>query len=150
MDRNEVAKRDGKARRAFNVSEQQTYIHTEYDMILYGEQIELTGRLIIARLRPRNARQGYFPEFVLRWDEKANSLDVDSVNTPEAETIAFKQGTDKYYGHHTKKAGSESRVFEVNTGWHGCQVYHGEIRFSLAREVESIIQIGTVVSARFR
>jgi len=147
MDRNKVAKRDGKARSALNVSEQRTYMHTEYDIVLGNEQIEPTGRLVIARLKPRVATTGILPEFVLRWDEKANSLDVDLVNGSRAEAREFKRGTSNYYGHHPKKVGSGPRVFEVNVGWHGQQVYHGKISFGLAREVEAAATIGLNVAA---
>ena len=137
MDTNEVAKRDGKARRAFNVSERHTFIHAEYEIVLDGAQIGPTGPLIIARLKRKNATTGTLPEFVLRWDEKDNRLDVDPVGVSEAEERQFKKGPSGYYGHHADKLDSGPRVFEANIGWHGQPIYHGEIRFNLAREVET-------------
>jgi len=147
MDTNEVAKRDGKARRAFNVSERHTFIHTEYDMFLDGAQIGPTGLLVIARLKPRNAAIGTLPEFVLRWDEKDKHLDVDPVHVSEAEERQFRRGTSGYYGHHGDKLDSGPRVFEVNIGWHGQPIYHGEIGFSLGREVEARVALGLSASA---
>lgn len=148
MDRNKVAERDGKARKAFNVNEQHTLVHTGYNISLDSGQIESTGRLVIARLKPKDATARILPEFVLRWDEKANSLDVDPVNVSIVEAREFKKGTGDYYGHHPKKVGSNPRVFEVNIGWRGQQVYHGGIKFSLAREVEvkAALGIGTSLS----
>jgi hypothetical protein len=147
MDTNEVAKRDGKARRAFNVSEQHTFIHAEYDMVLDGAQIGPTGLLIIARLKPRNATIGTLPEFVLRWDEKDKHLDVDPVDVSEAEERQFRRGTRGYYGHHAHKLDSGPRVFEANIGWNGQAIYHGEIRFNLAREAEARVALGLSASA---
>lgn len=147
MDTNKVAKRDGKARRAFNVSERHTFIHPEYDIVLDGEQIGPTGLLVIARLRPKNATIRTFPEFILRWDEKDNHLDVDPVDVSKAEESQFKKGTSNYYGHQASKLRSNPRVFEANIGWHSQPVYHGEIRFNLAREAEVRVAIGLSTSA---
>jgi len=141
MDINKVAKRDGKARSAFNVSERHKFIHPEYDIVLDGRQIGPTGLLVIARLKPKNATIGALPEFVLRWDGKNNHLDVDPVDVSRAKERQFKKGTNNYYGHHADKLPSGPRVFEVNIGWHGRPVYHGEIRFNLAREAEVRVAI---------
>ena len=148
VDRNKVAERDGKARTAFNVSEQHKHILTGYDIVLGSGQIESTGRLVIARLKMKDATVRISPEFVLRWDEKANSLDVDPVNVSIVEARKFKKGTGDYCGHHPNKVGSNPRVFEVNIRWRGQQVYHGEIRFSLAREVgfKAAVGISTSIS----
>jgi hypothetical protein len=142
MDRNEVAKRDGNARRAFNVSERHTFIHPKYDMVLDGAQIEPTGRLVIARLKPKTST---LPEFVLRWHEKDKHLDVDPVHVSEAEERQFRRGTSDHCGHHTDKLDSGPRVFEANIRWRGQPIYHGKIGFSLAREAE--IRVGLSVSA---
>lgn len=146
MDRDEVAKRDGKARRVFNISEQRIYKHTDYDIILGSEQIEPTGLLVVASLKPKDVRHGQLPKFVLRWDEKANVLDVDSMNTTKDEVKAFKDGTNDYYGHHPKKIGSSPRKFDVCIGWNGHQVYHGKIAFSIGREVDTATGLGITTS----
>lgn len=147
MDINKVTKRDGKARSAFNISERHTFIHPEYDIVLDSGQIGPTGLLVIARLQPKNATIGTLPEFVLRWDEKDNHLDVDPVDVLKAEESQFKKGTSNYYGHHADKLRSGPRVFEINIGWHGRLVYHGEIRFNLAREAEARVAIELSTSA---
>ena len=147
MDANKVTKRDGKARSAFNVNERHTFIHPGYDIVLDGRQIGSTGLLVIARLRPKNAKIGTLPEFVLRWDEKDNHLDVDPVGVSEAEKSQFRKGTSDYYGHHADKLQSGPRVFETNIGWHGHRIYHGEIRFNLAREAEARVGLGLSASA---
>jgi hypothetical protein len=147
MDTNEVAKRDGKARRVFNVSERHTFIHAEYDIVPNGAQIGPTGPLIIARLKPRNATIGTLPEFVLRWDEKDKRLDVDPVHVSGAEERQFRRGTSGYYGHHADRLDSGPRVFEANIEWHGQPIYHGEIGFSLAREVEARVSLELSASA---
>jgi hypothetical protein len=137
MDADEVARRDGKARNVFNVNEQHTFIHREYDIFLDRGRIGATGLLLIARLKPRIAPIETLPEFVLRWDEKANQLDVDPLAVSEAELGQFRKGTGDYYGHHADKVGSDPRVYEANIRWHGQPIYHGQIRFNLAREVET-------------
>ena len=147
MDTNKVAKRDGKARRAFNVSERHTFIHAEYDIVLDGAQIGPTGLLIIARLKRKNATIGKLPEFVLRWDEKDKHLDVDPVDVSKDVKKQFKKGTSRDYGHRPIKLRSDPRVFEANIGWHGQPIYHGEIKFNLAREAEARVALGLSTSA---
>ena len=148
MDINEVAKRDGKARSAPNISEQHTFIHPEYEIVQDGSQIGHTGLLVIARLKPKNATIGALPEFVLRWDEKDNNLDVDPVDVSKDEKKQFEKGTSRYYGHRPVKLRSDPRVFEANIGWHGQPVYQGEIKFNLARKVEVKAAIGLSTSVR--
>jgi len=148
MDRGRVAERDGKARLASNVSERHIFVRPEYDIVLDGSEIGPTGPLVIARLKPKHATTGTLPEFVLRWDEKDNHLDVDPVSVSKADANRFRQGAGDCYGHHAVKLPSAPRVFGVKVVWHGRLLYHGEIGFSLAREVESRTAIGlsTLVS----
>ena len=144
MDKNEVAKLDGKARSVFNVSECHTFIDSQYDIVL-GESIGKTGPLVVAILKAKNATPEV--DFVLRWDEKANYLDVEPpVNATRAQKQKFRNGTDGYSGHHPEKIGSSLRVFKVDITWNYKGLYHGEIGYNLAREVESKTSIGLSVS----
>ena len=146
MDKDKVAKRDGKARSAFNEYEQHTFIHPEYDIVLDGKQIGPTGFLVIARLKLRNATIRTLPEFILRWDEKGNHLNVDPVGVSKTKKRRFKKGNSNYYGHLAVKLPSGTRVLEVNIGWNGRPVYHGEISFNLAREQELTAVVGLSAS----
>jgi hypothetical protein len=150
MDIKKVEQRDGKARRTFNVSEEHTYIHPEYDIVMGSEEIGSTGLLAIVRLRPKNTKTGTSPEFVLRWDNKDNQLDVDAVNVSEKEQSAFRKPSTGYYGHHPARIGAGNRIFEVNVRWRGQQIYCGKVRFNLGREVESIATMGYKPSASTR
>jgi hypothetical protein len=152
MDKDKVAKRDGKARSAFNLSEQHTFIHPEYHIVLDGKQIGLTGLFVIARLELGNATIGTLPEFILRWDEKGNHLNVDPVGVSKAMKRRFEKGTDNYYGHHSEQSRSGTNVLEVNIGWDGQPIYNGKIRFSLKREAEITagVRLSTSISVKFR
>jgi hypothetical protein len=152
IDKDKVAKRDGKARSAFNLSEQHTFIHPEYDIVPDDAQIGHTGHFVIARLKPGNATIGTLPEFILRWDDKGNHLNVDPVCGSKTKKVKFKKGTGNYYGHRAVKLPSGTRVLEVNIGWGGQLVYQGEIRFSLTREaaITTAVGVSTSVSVRFR
>ena len=66
MDRNKVARRDGKTHSAFNVVERHTFIHEEYHMVPGGAGIGPTGLLIIAGLEPKNTMACTLPGFVFR------------------------------------------------------------------------------------
>jgi len=144
MDKNKVAERDGKARSAFNVSESHTFIDSQYD-IVPGKPIGKTGPLVIATLKAKNATQE--ANFVLRWDEKDNRLDVEPpVNASRRQKQMFRNGTNGYSGHHPEKIGSSLRVFKVDITWNYKGLYHGEIGYNLAREVEAKTSIDLSVS----
>jgi len=145
MDKNKVAERDGKARSAFNVSECHTFIDSQYDIVL-GKPIGNTGPLVVSILKAKNATPE--ADFMLRWDEKANRLDVEPpVNASKRQKRMFRNGTNGYSGHQPERIGSDPRVFKVDIIWNCMELYHGEIGFNLAREVESKTSIGLSVSA---
>jgi len=140
-----VAERDGKARSAFNVSECHTFIDSQYDIVL-GKPIGNTGPLVVAILKAKNATPE--ADFVLRWDEKANRLDVEPpVNASRRQKQMFRNGTNGYSGHQPEKIGSGPRVFKVDIIWNCKGLYHGEIGYNLAREVELKTSIGLSASA---
>jgi len=147
MDIKKVEQRDGKARRVFNAVEEHTYISPEYDMVIGDEEIGATGLLTIARLKLKNASKGISPEFVFRWDDKDNRLDIDAVNASKKQQIAFRNGNTQYHGHHPIKISTGPRIFQVNIVWSGQKVYCGELGFSLARDVEVKVAIGLKASA---
>jgi hypothetical protein len=146
MDRNQVAKCDGKARSAPKISEQHTFIHADYEIVIEHALIRHTGPLIIARLKPKDTRIGTLPTFVFRWDERDNHLDVDPVNVSEAETSQFKDGTGGYCGHHTVKFSSNLRTFAADIGWRAERIYQGQITFNLARNVKCDVAVGVSTS----
>ncbi len=142
MKPNEVKKRKA-ARTVFNISETHTYMNKKYEMTLYsGNKIGSTGRLDVARLIPKGSKSGTLPAFIFRWDEKDDALDIDPENASEAVIKEFEKGTSNYYGHHTRKIGSDPRVYESDIGWRGQKVYHGQIGFNLGWEAELKTAIG--------
>ena len=135
MKEEKVAARDGKARRVRNVTEAHRYVDHKYVMTLYsGNQTTPHGHLLVASLQPRLSDSPW-PTFDFRWDDKSDTLDVDVRNVSKAEVAEFKIGTNAYYGHHTEKMASSSRVFEADIVWKGLSVYSGQIGFSLEREI---------------
>lgn len=136
MDIQEVAKRDGKARRTMSVNESTYYIDSAYVIDIYdSNKITNTGLLTIADLHQKKHLATKSTEFLFRWDEKANTLDIDPCNALSNEKAEFNKGTSSYSGHHPKKLPSSTREYEVKIIWGGKQLYHGKIGFSLAREV---------------
>lgn len=137
MDIKKVEERDGKARATLNVSEEHKYIHPDYDLVLGEGEISPTGLLAIATLKLKNPRTGVLPEFILRWDDKDDRLDVDSLSKLEKEQRLFRKGTGEYYGHHSVRISFSHRVFEINLAWRGQVIYHGKLKFNLSRDVEA-------------
>ncbi|MDD5591087.1 MAG: hypothetical protein PHY18_04075 [Dehalococcoidales bacterium] len=147
MDRKKVEQRNGKARKAFNMVEKRTYISPEYDMVLGNEEISSTGPLVIARLKLKNAdKKGTLPEFLFRWDEKDNHLDIDALDTSKKRQILFRNGNTEYYGHRPTRISTSPRIFQIEIAWSGNKVYSGEFGFSLGRDVEAKTAIGIKTS----
>lgn len=131
MEINEVEKRDG-AKAILNVIEEREYIHSDYDLVLSGGQITPTGLLTIAVLRVKKPKIGSLCEFIMRWDDKDDCLDIDSLSENQKEQRLFISGTEGYFGHHSAKISGSPRIFEVNLMWQKQLVYHGRFKFGLS------------------
>ena len=134
MDIKKVEERDG-ARATLNVSEERKYIHPDYDLVLGEGEIGPTGLLAIATLKLKNSGTGVLPEFILRWDDKDDRLDVDSLSKLEKEQRLFRKGTGGYYGHHSVRISFSPRVFEIDLAWRGQLIYRGRLKFNLSIDV---------------
>ena len=152
MRKDHAAKRDGKAFGTNRVQEsKRLYLDKAYDLILLsGNRMTLTGRLDTARLEGKCTGSSTIPEFLFRWHDKADALDVDPINVSDAEKRNFRKGTVGYRGHHTQKISSSPRTFEVDIECCGKKIYWGHIQVSLAREAEfsAAITIGEVVAKK--
>jgi hypothetical protein len=136
MDTKKVEERDGKARATLNVSEEHKYIRPDYDLVLGKGEIGPTGLLAIATLKLKNSGAGVLPEFILRWDDKDDWLDVDSLSKLEKEQRLFRKGIGEYYGHHAVRISVSPRVFRINLVWQGQVIYRGKLKFNLSRDLE--------------
>lgn len=132
--------------RAFGVNEVKTdidYKSKDYDLECYsGGEITKTGRLDIAALKPKRES---LPEFVFRWDEKTESLDVDILNVSENAKRKFRQEVEGYRGHHTRRIPDckDRRVYEtlIEMPLFGT-VFRGRIVAPLHRKLELSSSIG--------
>ena len=136
MKPEEVAIKDGKAFKTTEVKVIEKWIHPKYKMIKYREnRITDTGLLLVAELRPMEEN---LPRFLFRWDEKAESLDVDITDVSEEIKRKFKRGREGYEGHHPKRAPDEKEIiFEVCIRTPQGKVFEGKISFGLFRELEA-------------
>lgn len=146
MDREKVAIRDGKVFKTNEVKVKQDYIDARYELFLYPKNvITPTGLLTVGELKPKYKS---LPGFLFRWDEKAESLDVDIKNVSEEVEKEFKRGIRGYKGHHTKRVSDEkNRTFEVGIKIPRITVFEGKISFGLHRELEVTISSKSSVSA---
>lgn len=145
MDIEKVTSRDGMAFKTNEVKVKQDYIDARYELFHYPRnEITPTGLLTVGELKPKD---NTLPEFLFRWDEKAESLDVDINNISEEIKRKFKAGKEGYEGHHTKRVPDEkNRIFEVSIKIPGITVFEGEISFGLHRELEVTVNSKASVS----
>ena len=96
-----------------------------------------TGHLELLRIEPKRAG---FPSFSVRWDHKANSIDVDLVSSSEEEVRLFKAEEHGYRGHHTERdRPSRSYPIDIQTPATG-PVFKGTIALN--------IDLGMLVTSR--
>ncbi len=149
MDRDKIAKKDGRARRTIDVVEiERKYISPDYELTLYSDsEIGDTGRLDIGVLEPKRKPVPPLPWFSLRWDERATAIDADADDCTAEERNLFRRNAQGYLGHHTVILDIPGRVAEWKLMWKGGCLYHGKIRCPVGREVESTAAIGIRVMA---
>jgi len=112
LDPKEVI-RDGRAFGVNKVEAEVDYKCEDYDLKCYsGREITKTGLLKVAALKPRRKS---LPEFVFRWDEKTEILDVDILNAPKSAERKFKEEVGGYKGHHTRRIpdSKDRKLFEA-------------------------------------
>jgi len=134
-----------KAAEAFNVTVGKGYYcDKDYDLKVHTQaRIMPTGRLVIAELHPKKSS---LPSFSFRWDEKADSLDVDIQGVTDTVENWFKKGTKGYAGHHPTKVGP-GRTFEADIRIPQTHVFHGFLTFNLDRKVETTARLGLTANA---
>jgi hypothetical protein len=109
-----------KAESAFNVVPQNVYLDSEYDLkILPISAVTPTGLLTVLRLEPTALG---LPAFVVRWDGKKNTIDVD-LEGNSSDGGAFRAERDGCKGHHPTTVSSDPRVFKIDIQLPGRKVY---------------------------
>ena len=145
MDKEKVAIRNGKAFKTNEVKVKQDYINANYKLILSPRtEITPTGLLTVGELKPKGKT---LPGFLFRWDEKAESLDIDVKNVSGKIKKKFERGFGGYNGHHTKRAlDDKNRIFAISIKIPGMAVFEGEISFGLHRELEVTVNSKSSIS----
>ena len=92
-----------------------------------------TGLLEIGRVRPQDKS---LPEFVFRWDERAEDLDVDILNVSVRIRRDFERGKRGYSGHHTRRMSGDARDFETDIKIPSGIVFRGCLSVPLQRKRE--------------
>jgi len=131
---------------AFNVIFQEGYYCDRNYVLKVHEPARTTPTkwLVIAELQPKEES---LPSFSFRWDEKANSLDVDIQRVTSTRKSWFEKGIREYAGHHPKRVTSGGRTFEADIRIPHIHVFHGCLSFSLGWEMEGRTSIGLKTSA---
>jgi len=121
--------------RAFGVNKVKAgvhYIDKNYTLECCSKnRITETGLLEVAKLKPKKKS---LPEFKFRWDEKADTLDVDIYKNGKLCNELW--DTDGYNGHHTKRV-SKDKIFEVFIKTPNGVIFDGQITSPLYRKLES-------------
>jgi hypothetical protein len=144
VEKDDVAKRDGKTRKIFNITENHTDLDNKYIAFFPPiSEIGTTGLLKIGNLNPADAERYKLPIFRIRWDEKADAVDVDAYDSQTDSIIReFEDGRNGSWGHHSQKLDTKPRTFAIEVGWEDKLIYSGQVSFNLHKEAEFINRIG--------
>jgi len=101
------------------------YLNEKYELKLFPDTPATnTGLVRVIELIPKISEM---PNFILRWDEKADTLDVDIYRNGQVCNELW--DTDGYKGHHTQKI--ENKTFKVNIAIPNEEIFNGSINVGL-------------------
>jgi hypothetical protein len=121
-----------KAESAFEIISQNHYLDEDYALNKVPISIVTpTGLLAVVRLEPSVAG---LPSFVIRWDDKQNTIDVD-LEGNAGDRDAFRHERNGYRGHHPVTISVEPRVFKVDIQLPKRKVYEALLTFNVGRSV---------------
>ena len=104
----------------------------DYELECYVDnRIGDTGRLDIGKIASNKKE---LPEFIFRWDENKEALDVDLCVNDKIDNSLWKQPGCS--GHHSKRIISEEgRVFELDIIINNRNIFQGRIRVPVNRKI---------------
>lgn len=83
------------------------------------------------------------PRFIARWDERADTLDIDILDADDHVKSLFNGQKDGYGGHHRDRIPGEQRKFEVKVTLPSVVVCEGVVSFNLLRAVSVAGELNT-------
>jgi hypothetical protein len=129
--------------KAFNFEIKLAYLHPDYTIEIASEPVTTRENLLIlGKFAPRQAS---LPEFLMRWDEKDQHLNVDM----KPEQKGWNQEINGFKGHTThKKSGHHEKVYSLEIMTPSFRVVDCIISFNLAYDVASSVKIGVKAEAK--
>ncbi len=93
------------------------YIDSDFDFNFKEDKVEENGLLNIGEIKSSDV------VFMLRWDEKDNSIDIDM-----KDLISGKISKNGFLGHHTKRIiGEDVRTYHINIEKDNKKIFEGDI-----------------------
>ena len=132
MEYNKFRDKTVRAESVFNIVPENLYLDLDYSLrIVPISAVTRTGLLAVLRLQPTVPG---LPSFVVRWDDKQNTIDVDlEGNVIDRE--AFKLERNGYKGHHPVTVSVEPRVFKIDIQLPRRKVYEARLTCNVGRSV---------------
>ena len=132
MEYSKFREKTAKAESAYNIGPQNLYLDLDYSLkVVPISAVTPTGLLAVLRLEPTVPG---LPSFVVRWDDKQNTIDVDlEGNATDRE--AFKLERNGYKGHHPATVSIEPRVFKIDIQLPQRKVYEALLTCNVGRSV---------------
>lgn len=135
----DVLKKDGKAKKVYNIQFVSDFIDEDYSFQIENESIiSSTGKLVIFKLVPKNKKLPLFEE---RWDKNKNTLDIDMISGDKNEGLLFKYEKNGYLGHHPERCENfGSHGHNLNIKIPNKNIFSGKISFNVFREQECLTE----------
>jgi hypothetical protein len=124
---NQINKR-GRVSHISNLEVNPTVIHPDYKSEPCDGILSETGKLEILKLVPKS---GDGPNFVARWDQGPQQLDIDMHGASPSAVKKFKNDRGGYKGHHTSRtADPNKRVFDIQIQMPTGMIFDGTVSFA--------------------
>jgi hypothetical protein len=126
MDRDRWAKKEVKVAGTHNIVVKIQFISRDYNdpVVVESAKALENGRLELMRLEPKRSD---WPEFSVRWDQSAGSIDIDLRGGHAREFALRRPG---HRGHRTERVSDSPRIFVIDIETPGTgPVFKGTISF---------------------
>ena len=140
MKPEQVKVEDGKASKTnIILIKEIDFLDSEYSPQLFSDnEIAPTGQLLICKLSPKNACD---PEFVFRWDEQKDTMDIDIRQVTKKMEQEFKEDKNGFSGHHPKRLiKTDGRFFEICLKVPQKVVFKGTVEVTLHRKLNPALR----------
>jgi hypothetical protein len=105
------------------------YIHPDY--VFHFEEGGLTDTGLLNVFKIDSLTSPSCPQFVGRWDQSVETLDVDVFNVSTTSGVKFRAGKDGFTGHHPQRLSDSNRSYNITVRLPTGMIFDGSVSFNV-------------------